>query len=49
MGLGVFVLIECVLSFGLRWQAISGYVLGLAMVGLGLTRVRAGWPPSNAS
>jgi hypothetical protein len=49
MGLGVFVLIECILRFGMRWQGISAYVLALALIGLGLTRVRAGWPRSNAS
>ncbi len=53
MGLGVFILIECVVNFGFRWQAVgaavSGYVLGLAMIGLGLTRVRAGWPRKNGS
>jgi hypothetical protein len=49
MGLGAFVLIECILRFGMRWQGISAYVLSLALIGLGFTRVRAGWPRSDMS
>ena len=49
IGLGAFVLITFIVRFGFRWEALSGYVLGLAMIGLGATRVRAGWPRKNAS
>lgn len=49
MGLGAFVLVSFVVRFGLRWEALSGYVLGLAMIGLGYTRIRAGWPRNSAS
>ena len=49
MGLGIFVLVEFILRFGVRWQGVSGYVLALALVGLGFMRIRAGWPRSGAS
>jgi len=48
IGLGVFVLIQFTVRFGFRWQGISGYVLALAMIGLGATRMRAGWPRRGA-
>ena len=42
--LGVFLFAQFAHGVGLRWQGISGYVLALAFIGLGLYRMRLGWP-----
>lgn len=49
MGLGLFVLIELIVRLGIHWQGISGYVLGLALIGLGFMRIRIGWPRDKVS
>lgn len=42
IALGIFVLVQSVHSAGFRLQAISAYVLGGAMLGLGVVRIVAG-------
>ena len=42
--LGLFIIAEFVHALGLRFEAISGYVLGAALIGLGVHRLRMGWP-----
>ena len=44
IAMGLFVVINFLHGIGLRKEAISGYVLGLAFVALGVLRLRAGWP-----
>jgi len=44
IALGMLVVVQLLRGAGLRWEALSGYVLGAALVGLGLVRLRTGWP-----
>ena len=42
IALGIFVLVQSVHSAGIRWQAISAYVLAAAMLSLGIVRIVSG-------
>lgn len=42
--LGIVLFAQFAHAVGLRWQGVSGYVLALAFIGLGLYRMRMGWP-----
>lgn len=44
IALGIFIIAEFVHALGLRLEAVSGYVLGAALIGLGVHRLRLGWP-----
>ena len=42
--LGLVLLAQFARGVGLRWEGLSGYVLALALIGLGAVRLRGGWP-----
>ena len=37
---GTIVIVRMFLLAGIAWQGLPGYVLGLAMIGLGIVRIR---------
>lgn len=40
IGIGCFILYRIAFGAGMRFEAIPGYVLGLAFIGLGIIRLR---------
>jgi hypothetical protein len=43
-GFGALIIAQMLHLVGLRAEAIPGFALGAAMIGLGVLRVRRGWP-----
>ena len=44
IALGAVLVAELLRGVGVRFEALPGYVLGAAFVGLGIVRLRTGWP-----
>jgi len=49
VGFGALILVQMLHGVGPRLEAIPGCVLGVAMIGLGLLRIRGGFPGKKAS
>jgi hypothetical protein len=43
-GFGAVIIVQMLHGVGPRFPALPGIVLGAAMIGLGVLRIRAGWP-----
>jgi hypothetical protein len=41
---GTLIIAKVLSGWGLRLETLAGLVLGAAMIGLGVLRIRAGWP-----
>ncbi len=42
IALGVLIIVQMAHAIGARFEALSGYVLGIALIALGLFRLRGG-------
>jgi hypothetical protein len=48
IGFGALIIAQMLHGVGLRFEAVPGLALGAAMIGLGVMRIRAGWPSERA-
>lgn len=47
VGCGAVIVVQMLHGIGLRFPALPGLVLGAAMIGLGVLRLRGGWPQAS--